>query len=241
MIYAILTTLTLLCVTFTAISGQHSRRYFEKQQPKSQDLQEGPYFYDVEAINERRTEFGIHPMILGRRSLRQMSGEEMSDQELYPLFEAAKWAPSHFNTQEWRFVYAKRNTKHWKKYLALLSPGNQEWAKDAAALVVMVSNRFSTYKGKKSFVRSHSFDAGAAWMALALEAASRGYVVHAMAGFDYPKAARAIRMPNNGEYSVEVMVAIGKRQQYRGRTGEKTSDRKSIDEFVAEGYFSPRF
>ncbi|XP_054166541.1 uncharacterized 15.4 kDa protein in ask 5'region-like [Oppia nitens] len=195
----------------------------------------------MEAIGGRRSEYAIHPMILGRRSLRQMSGEEMTDGELYPLFEAAKWAPSHFNTQEWRFIYAKRGTKHFRKFLSLLTAGNQEWAKDASVLIILVSNRFSVYKGKKSFVRSHSFDTGAAWMAMALEGVSRGYVVHAMAGFDYPKAARAIRMPNNGDYQVEAMIAVGKRRNYKGRTDEKTSQRKSIDEIVSEGYFSPRF
>ena len=96
-------------------------------------------------------------------------------------------------------------------------------------------------KGKKSFVRSHSFDAGTAFMAMALEGVSRGYVVHAMAGFDQQKAARVIRMPNNGEYQVEVMVAIGKRKNLRKRSDEKTTDRKSLREIVSEGYFSPRF
>ena len=180
-------------------------------------------------------------MILGRRSLRDMSGEEMSDEELFPLFEAAKWAPSHFNTQEWRMVYAKRNSRQWIKFLNLLDPGNRAWAKDASALVILMSNRFNTYKGKRSFVRSHSFDTGAAWMAMALEGVARGYVVHAMAGFDYPKAARTIRMPNTGEYAVEVMIAIGKRRNLRGRTEEKTSQRKSLNEIVSEGYFSSKF
>lgn len=111
--------------------------------------------HDNSWLKGRRTEYPIHPMILGRRSLREMSGEEMSDEELFPLFEAAKWAPSHFNIQEWRLVYAKRNSKQWSRFLSLLDAGNQKWAKDASALVIMVSNRFNTHKGKKSFVRSH--------------------------------------------------------------------------------------
>jgi nitroreductase len=36
--------------------------------------------------------------------------EELSNEELMPIFEAARWAPSAFNTQPWRFIYAKRNT-----------------------------------------------------------------------------------------------------------------------------------
>jgi nitroreductase len=42
-----------------------------------------------------------------------MSGESLSDDELMPLLEAAKWAPSSYNEQPWRFILAKRETEHW--------------------------------------------------------------------------------------------------------------------------------
>ena len=52
----------------------------------------------------RKTDYEIHPLILNRWSSRSMSGEELSDDELIPLFEAARWGPSSNNAQLWRFV-----------------------------------------------------------------------------------------------------------------------------------------
>ena len=64
----------------------------------------------------RKPTYPIHPLILNRWSPRSMTGEEMSEGELMPLFEAARWAPSSYNGQPWRFLYAKRNTPSWKLF-----------------------------------------------------------------------------------------------------------------------------
>jgi len=167
-----------------------------------------------------------------------MSGEEMTDEELFPLFEAARWAPSFYNIQEWRFVYAKRNTRNWQKFVNLMNEKNQKWASDASVLIVLLSNKFNTYKGNKTFVPSHSFDTGAAWMAMALEASARGYVVHAMAGFDKERAAHLVGVAGNPDYNVEVMIAIGKKLELSQRSAtEKTTQRNSIHQFIFEGVF----
>ena len=65
-----------------------------------------------------------------------MSGEEISHEELMRLFEAARWAPSSFNTQQWRALYARRGTEHWQTFFDLLVDANKAWAKNAAVLVV---------------------------------------------------------------------------------------------------------
>jgi nitroreductase len=124
----------------------------------------------------RKSQYPIHPLILSRRSLRIMSGEEMSDSELFPLFEAARWSPSFYNVQEWRFVYAKRNTRHWNKFFGLMNEKNQNWTSNASVLIVLLSNMYNTYKGNKSFIPSHSFDTGSAWMALALQCNAQNLV-----------------------------------------------------------------
>jgi nitroreductase len=70
-----------------------------------------------------------------------MSGEEISREELMRLFEAARWAPSLFNAQQWRALYARRGTEHWQTFFNLLVEGNKSWAKSAAALVVFFSRK----------------------------------------------------------------------------------------------------
>jgi nitroreductase len=83
----------------------------------------------------------INPLILNRWSPRSMTGEELDDETMMSLFEAARWAPFSYNNQLWRFVYAKRNTEYWNKLFDLLAEPNKAWAKNAAVLVVVTSNK----------------------------------------------------------------------------------------------------
>ena len=191
-----------------------------------------------EAINSRKPEYEIHPIIIGRWSPRAMAGEEISDEELMPLFEAARWAPSSYNNQPWRFIYAKRNTEHWKKFMDLMVEFNQSWTKNAAVLIVVISQKIFEYNGKPS--RTHNFDAGAAWENLAIEGASRGFVVHGMEGFDYDKARNVLGIPD--DYDVECMIAVGvkgKKEDLPKELQDKEvpSTRKPLKEIVMEGGF----
>ncbi len=194
---------------------------------------------DGEMMAERKPEYTINPLILNRWSPRAMSGEEISDEELMPLFEAARWAPSAFNGQPWRFVYAKRGTGEWQVFFDLMNEFNQSWTKNAAALVVVVSKKTFDYKEKPN--PTHAFDTGAAWENLAAEGSSRGLVVHAMSGFDYEKAAEAINIPQDHE--IHCMIAIGKKGKKEDlpeklQEREEPSDRRPLKEIVIKGKFS---
>ena len=186
----------------------------------------------------RKSNYDILPEILNRWSARAMSGEEMSDEELMPLFEAARWAPSSYNNQPWRFIYAKRNTPYWDKLFNLMVEFNQSWAKNAACLIVLVSHK--NYERNNEFARTHSFDTGSAWENLAIEGTRKGFVVHAMEGFDYDKAKKDLNVPD--DYSVECMIAIGKKADISTlpkemQEKEKLSDRKPLKEIMMEGEF----
>ena len=128
----------------------------------------------------RHSEYDINAMILNRWSPRAMSGEEISDTELMRLFEAARWAPSSYNGQPWRFIYAKRNTEHWDKHFNLMGDFNKSWTKNAAVLLVIISRKNFEHDEKPSV--THQFDAGAAWENLALQGETQGLVTHGMQG-----------------------------------------------------------
>ncbi len=64
----------------------------------------------------RRPDFPIEKLLFDRWSPRAMSGEEISEKELMRLFEAARWAPSSFNGQQWRALYARRGTEYWQTF-----------------------------------------------------------------------------------------------------------------------------
>ena len=191
-----------------------------------------------EIKKNRKPEYEINPLILNRHSLRAMSGEPLSEEELLPLFEAAKWAPSSFNNQPWRFIYAERNSNHWNAFFNLLNEGNKSWCKNAGVLVVMISRKTMEFKEKPN--PTHSFDAGAAWENLALEATSRGLIAHGMVGFDYKKARKELKIPGN--FQVEAMCAIGKKGKIKElpenlREMETPNGRKQLKEIIMEGKF----
>jgi len=185
----------------------------------------------------RKPENDVAELFISRWSPRAMSGEEIDEATLKTLFEAAHWAPSSNNNQPWRFIYARRNTPHWDTIFNLMNEGNQAWAKNAAVLIVVISK--TTFDSGKP-ARTHSYDAGAAWVSLALQGSLKNLVVHGMQGFDYDKAKEVLHVPD--DYQVEAMIAIGKHgkkedlpdyQQER----EFPSPRKSIAEIALEGKF----
>src|SRR5438445_13234236 len=109
----------------------------------------------------RKADFSIEPLLIDRWSPRAMSGEEISEEELMRLFEAARWAPSSFNAQQWRALYGRRGTEYWPVFFELVVDGNKSWAKDAAVLVVFISRMTVEYNGENSMTHSHH--TGAAW------------------------------------------------------------------------------
>jgi nitroreductase len=160
----------------------------------------------IERSEIRKADFPIEPLLLDRWSPRAMSGEEIAHEELMRLFKAARWAPSSFNAQQWRALYARRDTEHWPVFFNLLVEANKSWAKNAAALVVFISRKIFDHDGEPS--RTHSYDTGAAWENFALQGSRQGLVVHRMEGFEYERARLELRIPD--ESQVEAMAAVGK-------------------------------
>jgi nitroreductase len=168
-----------------------------------------------------------------------MSGEEITEQELMSLFEAARWAPSSFNAQQWRALYGPRGTEYWDLFFNLLGEGNKSWAKNAAMLVVFISRKTFEYNNKPSV--THSYDTGAAWENFALQGCKLGLVVHGMEGFDYERARTELRIPE--EYQVEAMAAVGKPGSKellpeKLREKESPNDRRKVTESICQGPFA---
>ncbi len=193
----------------------------------------------LDASAERSADHQINPLFIRRWSPRAMSGERIDDAELFRLFEAARWAPSSYNEQEWRYVYAARDTAHWESLFSLLVEANQAWCKDASHLLLIASRKKFSKNDKDNGV--HSFDTGTSFQNLALQGADMGLVIHGMAGFDKDAAREKLSIPE--VYAVEAMVAVGKPgplsnlpENYQEM--EQPSGRNRVEEFVSEGTFS---
>jgi nitroreductase len=195
-------------------------------------------FAMIKGSKVRHADFPIEPMLIDRWSPRAMSGEGISREELMRLFEAARWAPSSFNAQQWRALYADRETEHWQTFFDLLGEGNKVWAKNAAVLVVFISRTTFEHNGKPSI--THSYDAGAAWENFALQGFQQNLVVHGMQGFDYERAREVLRIPQ--EFQVQAMAAVGRPASKeilpeKLQERENPNDRRKVSESVFEGPF----
>lgn len=189
-------------------------------------------------MKQRKSQYHINQYILNRWSPRALSTDLMTDEEMMKLFEAARWAPSSYNAQLWRFIYGKRGTESFERLFNLLVPFNQSWTKNASFLILVVSRNNFIYNEKPS--RTHSFDTGAATENLALQGYMDGFVVHGMEGFDYDKAKIVCNIPEG--YTVEAMFAVGKKGAISDlpkelQEREFPSDREPLETIIFEGKF----
>lgn len=196
----------------------------------------------MSGFGARVPDYPIETLFLDRWSPRAFDGSAISVSELMTLFEAARWAPSAYNVQPWRFIYAVRDTPEWERLLATLIPFNRGWAAGASALVYIVSDAWTRDAdgAAKAPAYSHSFDAGAAWCQLALQAVRCGLFAHGMTGFDQEQARTVLGVPD--EYRIEAAVAIGRigdpatlPESLSSR--EMPSSRRPLTELVYHGSF----
>lgn len=192
-------------------------------------------------MTARRPDHPVDPLFVERWSPRAFDATPIPREHLLTLFEAARWAPSAFNAQPWRFLYATRDGADWERFLDLLAPANQSWAKDAGVLIYILSDTLmESRSGAPSSSHTHSYDAGAAWLSLALQATRLGYHAHGMSGVDFDRARDELGVPER--FRIEAAAAIGRMgdpallpEQLRGR--ESPSDRKPVGEFAFAGGF----
>ena len=155
----------------------------------------------------------IEPLLAERWSPRAFdAGRAVERGALERMLEAARWAPSCFNSQPWRFVIAERSTDPhaWRTVLESLVDSNRAWASAAPVLVVICADgRFAD--GKPN--RWAGYDAGAAAMSFALQGAAIGLAVHQMGGFDAVAVTRALHTP--ADWQALSIAAVG----YPGDTG----------------------
>jgi len=191
----------------------------------------------------RLADHDIAPLFADRWSPRAFTGEAIDEATLLGFFEAARWAPSGYNAQPWRFVYGRQGTPAWQPIFESLSEYNQGWAQRASVLVAVLSSTLWLPPGKTEAqpVGTHSFDAGAAWASLAFQATLSGWHAHGIGGFDKDKLRANLAVP--ADHALEAVIAIGKRgdksvlpEALQAR--ELPNQRRPLKEIVAEGRFA---
>ncbi|MDR2032420.1 MAG: nitroreductase family protein [Azoarcus sp.] len=190
----------------------------------------------------RIAENGVNPLFVERWSPRAYDASTITADELKPLFEAARWAPSAYNAQPWRFIYARRDTPQWQTFLDLLIPYNRSWAQRASALIFALSAQKFVPPGKTEAINIgfESYDTGAAVAYLALQAQSSGLFAHIVAGYDKDAAKQALGIPD--DFRIESAIVIGRRGDGDSlppelQAREAPTPRRPLESFIAEGRF----
>ncbi|RMG75041.1 MAG: nitroreductase [Bacteroidetes bacterium] len=148
----------------------------------------------------------IHELLAERWSPRAFDpARAIREAEVKQLFEAARWAPSSFNGQPWRYLYAHRGAESFSKLLGVLSPFNQAWAAQAGLLILGVAK--TSVEGREAPNAYARYDLGAANFALTVQAQAMGLYVHQMAGFDRAQAREAFGIP--ADHDPVVVLAVG--------------------------------
>jgi nitroreductase len=181
--------------------------------------------------NPRAPGTDVDAMFVDRWSPRAFSSDPLSDPQLAALFEAARWAPSCYNEQPWLFLYATTPEAR-RLFASALVEKNRAWAGRAPLLIFLATRRQFAKNGKPN--RHAGFDAGAAWMALALQARKLGLHAHGMAGFDQDRAHEILGLPKD-QYEVMAAIAVGRRTDSGVlpedlRQVEQPNDRKPPEE-----------
>jgi nitroreductase len=161
---------------------------------------------DLSGLKAAQTQQPIHELIGKRWSPRAFSSRDVPEEQVISLLEAARWAPSAYNEQPWRFIVARKSDPEtYDKLLGSLMELNQLWARSAPVLILTLAKKTFTHNGTPNPYALH--DAGMAAANLALEATALGLNVHFMAGFNKAVARTAFQIPD--DYELGAAIAVG--------------------------------
>lgn len=154
------------------------------------------------------TQVAIDSTIAARWSGRAYdAAKAVSHEQVIALLEAARWAPSCYGDQPWRFIVWNKATdpQAWQQAFDCLVPGNQSWVSNAPVLVLGCANTLFDHNQQPN--RFAQYDTGAAVENLCLQAASMRLMAHQMGGFDANLAREKFNIPE--QFTVMAMVAVG--------------------------------
>lgn len=172
--------------------------------------------------NPAITQVPINETIANRWSGRAYDATKaVSKTQILSLCEAARWAPSCFGDEPWRFIVWDKNTdeKAWQKAFDCLVPGNQEWVKNAPVLLLVCADTLFGHNQKPN--RFAQYDTGAAAENLCLQAADLGLMAHQMGGFNVDATRETFAIPER--FTLMAMVAVG----YAGDANQLSDDLKA--------------
>ncbi len=146
----------------------------------------------------------VKQAIQTRRAYRSLQAAEITPALIEDLAESAGLAPSFFNKQPWRFVFA-HDAQVLKKLHGAVSGGNK-WIQPASLIVAVFSKKdLDGVIGEREY---YLFDTGMATAFMMLRATELGLVAHPIAGYDPEAVKEILGIPQ--EMCVITLLVIGK-------------------------------
>ena len=171
------------------------------------------------------TEVEINKLLAERWSPKAFNPEFIIDNKsLLSLLEAARWAPSCYGDQPWKFIiFQKQDITPWVGALNCLSVGNQNWAMDSSILIAICANK--VFDHNKESNRWAHYDTGASAENICLQAVSLGLSAHQMGGFDEEKIRNLSNIPE--QFDILSIMAVGQALKESEFTEEQKQKEKS--------------
>jgi len=189
-------------------------------------------------IKKADTDCAIEPVLTDRWSPYAFSDRTVAEKDLRALLEAARWAPSSYNEQPWRYILARRSDADaFARLLSCLVEGNQAWAKNAPVLMIGVAVMTFARNGKPNKAAHH--DLGLAAGNLCVEATARGLIVHQMIGIVPERVRELYNVPAEAEpltgLAIGYLGDIAALAEPLRERDLAPRTRRPVDEFVFEG------
>jgi nitroreductase len=194
-------------------------------------------------VKNKKNSIEILNYIKNRYSPRNFSNKTIEQEKINCLLEAARWAPSGFNNQPWRYIVVDKKSLSRKSLEKSLMPGNG-WASTAPLLIVCITNK--KFQSSANNIPYHIYDSALSVMNLCIEAEHQGLKSHQMGGFFSGKVRSSLNIPE--EYDVLVVIALGyedKNLKLTQKISEgiknklfKPRERKELKEIVSYNFFN---
>ncbi len=188
---------------------------------------------------EAQTQYPIHALLIRRWSPRAFSPDDIPEEKLRALFEAARWSASGGNQQPWRYIVGTKGDATYTMILESLDAGNQSWAQAAPVLVLSVGKKTQNRTDRPN--SSYRYDVGQSVAHLSIQATEEGLYVHQMGGFNPDHCRQVFNIPDDYDpITVFAIGYLGDPSQLEGNNRireTETRQRMAFTEFVFSGTF----
>ncbi|MCD6326056.1 nitroreductase family protein [bacterium] len=179
--------------------------------------------------------------IKGRRSIRRFAHQDVLQEEIREILEAARWAPSGGNRQPWRFVvtFDRDKIKTFDPYF------HQPWVEQAPCVIVACANPHDTWARYDERDDCFVMDISAAVQNILLAAHAMGLGTVWVLSFSPRVVRKALGIPPHIRILSIIPIGHYKRDaevEYGGMTARndaKRMRRPSEEIFFFEEYGSP--